>query len=298
MKKNTLNMSQINGKESGKLIVKPFMQDEIELHDHDFLELAYVTCGSAMQNLDGVTEAVSEGDYFLIDYGEAHGYQECKNFMLLNCLFLPEVIDESLEGCRSLEELLRVSMVRYYRRMPGVLRAKKRIFHDESGRVRRILEGLQEEYEKRELGWLEIARGRLKEILLLMTRDVLANTETGSAMSTQSDSLTADILTYLEKNFSERNALAGFCEKNHYNLSYISRHFHSEAGVTATQYLQRLRVDYGCAMLLGGATCAETARAVGYDDIKFFERVFKRMMGVSPSVYKRDKKDLLSSTTS
>ena len=94
-----------------------------------FLELAYVTGGNAIQNLAGKKEWVKEGDYFIIDYGAVHSYQECKNFTLINCLFLPEAIDDVLEGCHSLEEMLRICMIRYYRKAFEQEKTANRIFH-------------------------------------------------------------------------------------------------------------------------------------------------------------------------
>lgn len=62
---------------------------------------------------------VKAGDYFIIDYGSRHSYRECRDFTLINCLFLPEMIDDTLADCRSFEEVLRVSLIRYYNGASG-----------------------------------------------------------------------------------------------------------------------------------------------------------------------------------
>ena len=103
MKFYTMELDQLSEEKNDQVYIMPFQQSDIELHDHNFLELAYVTGGNAIQNLAGKKERVKEGDYFIIDYGAVHSYQECKNFTLINCLFLPEAIDDVLEGCHSLK---------------------------------------------------------------------------------------------------------------------------------------------------------------------------------------------------
>ena len=134
MKFYTMELDQLSEEKNDQVYIMPFQQSDIELHDHNFLELAYVTGGNAIQNLAGKKERVKEGDYFIIDYGAVHSYQECKNFTLINCLFLPEAIDDVLEGCHSLEEMLRICMIRYYRKHLS-RKTANRIFHDKDGRV-------------------------------------------------------------------------------------------------------------------------------------------------------------------
>ena len=78
-----------------------------------------------------------------------------------------------LEGCHSLEEMLRICMIRYYRKAFEQEKTANRIFHDKDGRVFKLLSVLQLEFSKKEFGWKEIFRSRLKEILILMMRSTI-----------------------------------------------------------------------------------------------------------------------------
>ena len=98
MKFYTMKLQELSEESTDPVYIMPFQQSDVELHDHNFFELAYITGGSAWQNLAGKKERVKTGDYFIIDYGAVHSYQECNNFTLINCLFLPEAIDDVLEG--------------------------------------------------------------------------------------------------------------------------------------------------------------------------------------------------------
>ena len=79
---------------------------KIQMHGHNFFELAYITGGTAEHTLENEGKTISAGDYFFVDYGCLHGFQNCKNLTLINCLFLPETVDETLQGCRSFSQLL------------------------------------------------------------------------------------------------------------------------------------------------------------------------------------------------
>ena len=73
-----------------------------------------------------------------MDYGSVHSYAKSEDFTLVNCIFLPEVIDETMTGCRSLDELLHGCLIRYYASISGETPVD-RIFHDEDGRSYMLL---------------------------------------------------------------------------------------------------------------------------------------------------------------
>lgn len=270
-----------------KVVVLPFDQKDMESHDHDCLELAYITEGSAEQTLNGVTEKVSKGDYFIIDYGSKHSYQNCCNMKLINCLFVPEIIDDTLVDCRSFDELLRVCLIRYHKQYLGKT-PKNRIFHDEDGRILTLIKGMQEEYRYKDTGCREIFRGRLLEILILTMRKVVKEHYVMEAKQTTQNGVTLETIHFLETHYEDRAVLGRFCREFHYSQQYVSRKFKQETGLTALEYLQKIRIEKSCELLAGSdLSVQEIARHVGYDDAKFFQQLFHRMVKMSPREYRR-----------
>ena len=269
-----------------KLLVKPFVQSDVTSHDHDCFELAYVTGGTAVQTLNGVAETVRKGDYFIIDYGSEHSYQNTRNFTLINCLFLSEIIDDTLAGCRSFDELLRVCLIRYHRQYLGKTPVY-RIFHDEDGRILNLLQGMREEYLSKSTGYREIFRGRLLEILILTMRKVVEEHDSRNDQSNRSE-MVMEAIHYLEMHYSDKAVLGNFCNEHHYSQQYVSRRFKQETGLTALEYLQKIRIEKCCELLAGSEmSIQEIAHSVGYEDAKFFQQVFKRMVKMSPREYRR-----------
>lgn len=74
-------------------------QGDTELHNHDFLEMVYVTEGKAFHTLNQTKTAIEQGDYFIIDYGAFHKYTTSEHipFKIINILFKPEFIDGAHE---------------------------------------------------------------------------------------------------------------------------------------------------------------------------------------------------------
>jgi len=279
-------------KENGKkVVIKPYQQMDVEMHDHTFFELAYITGGTAEHNLNGNTSIVCQGDYFIVDYGSVHSYQNCRNFTLINCLFLPELIDETLADCRMFEDLLKVCLIRYYKQYYG-FSPVNRIFHDENGEILALIRKMQEEYENRDMGFLEILRGKLLEVLILTMRkitkeDSVTDKKTEGTESTESTVVT-ETIRYLKSHYKEHAVLHGFCEKHHYSIQYISRKFKQETGFTVLEYLQKIRIEKCCELLSrSDMPIQEIAHEIGYDDMKFFHKVFRRMLHMSPGEYRK-----------
>ena len=287
MKSSKILLQSVAQNPTDQLVVRYSEQEDVWLHDHDCFELAYVVEGSAVQNINGTTETVHQGAYFIIDYGSRHNYQNCQNLRLINCLFRPEVMNAALENCISFDELMRICMIRYYKNYPDFTPVNS-IFYDEDKKVLHLLEEMREEYENQEVGYQEIFRGKLLEILFLTLRKVLQKKETVSVRSNDKSDLILEAVNYLETNYRNKAPLQRFCEEKHYSIQYVSRKFKKETGMTFLEYLQKVRVRKSCDLLSGSTLqIPEVANRVGYEDMKFFYQIFRKTVGMSPGEYRK-----------
>lgn len=269
-----------------KVAVLPFWQVDIGNHQHHFFELAYVTGGCALHTLNGNTAMVREGDYFIMDYDSVHSYAQTADFTLINCMFLPEVIDYTLRGCRTFDELMRVCLMRYYKQYSGQ-NAVNRIFRDEDGRILQLLTGAQAEYLNKNVGYTEIFRGRLMEILILTMRRVLSGERSKDQVQPQS-TIVLEAVQYLDTHYRDKALLGDFCQEYHYSLQYVSRKFKQETGFTASEYLQKKRLAKSCELLIcSDMSIQEIAHQIGYEDTRFFTQIFQKKLKMSPREYRK-----------
>lgn len=281
MKQNSPNVHRMRKDMSQKLVMMRYQQNDFQEHDHHFFELVYVTSGTAEHTLNGSRSILKPNDFFFIDLGSYHSFEHAKNLELINCLFLPEFIDETLQGCDSLDALLHSSMIRYSRLTVGQTWAD-RIFHDENGKIGTLLSEMVDEYEHKQFGSNEIFRCHLKEILIFTLRMLV------QPAKAYSDSIINEVISFVNKHYHKPLTLQTFCDQTHYNLSYISRRFKQETGMTFREYVQKIRIEKACELLAGSdMTVSEIARAVGYDDIQFFHSVFKRLLHMTPKEYQK-----------
>lgn len=103
------------------------------------------------------------------------------------------------------------------------------------------------------------------------------------------DSLSAfdAAVDYLNKHFTEPFELNELSAKLYVSVSYLSDMFTKRKGMTFSQYRNRLRIDYAKKLLAAGLSVEEAASRSGYDNPKYFSKVFRSIEGLLPSEYKK-----------
>ena len=256
----------------------------VEPHSHHFFEFVYILQGTAEHTLNGVTETIRAGDYFFVDYGTIHSY-ETKDLLLVNCPFLPEMVDEVLSGCQSFEELIRICLIRYHKRYFESIPAN-RSFQDDSGQVRQLVDTMCLEFQEQQVGYTEILKCHLKELMVHTMRKVIKSNHSHKKRTTQNTAV-LNTIKYIEQNYRNKAVLTEFCATFHYSPQYISRLFKQHTGITPHEYLHKVRIEKSCELLVGSdMQIQEIAQLVGYEDAKFFSTIFRRMLKISPKEYR------------
>ena len=80
---------------------------------------------------------------------------------------------------------------------------------------------------------------------------------------------------------------AALAEELGYNPSYLSQKFIQETGISFMEYLHRVRVDRSCHLLqTTDMRVSRIAAEVGYEDIKYFNKIFKQHLAVTPREFR------------
>lgn len=96
------------------------------------------------------------------------------------------------------------------------------------------------------------------------------------------------LTTYLMDNASEKLTLKTTADYFHFNYSYFSTYFSQNFDVTFTDYLTQVRIDKAKVLLAENElNISEIASATGFSDVSYFSKVFKKIEGISPSIYRR-----------
>ena len=93
---------------------------------------------------------------------------------------------------------------------------------------------------------------------------------------------------YINKHFKEDFSVDDIADALFLNKSYLMRVFKEQTGVTLLQFLNITRCEAAKKLLEETDLCIESiAYDVGYVTASHFTRVFKNVVGVIPSKYRR-----------
>lgn len=92
------------------------------------------------------------------------------------------------------------------------------------------------------------------------------------------------ILSYVEAHFSENFTGSDVERALLMNYDYANRLFKKHIGTSIMQYRNQLRINTA-KNLLGKQSVEQVARLVGFENVYYFSRAFKRYEGISPREY-------------
>ena len=95
-----------------------------------------------------------------------------------------------------------------------------------------------------------------------------------------------EIKKILDSRLTENVTINDLSKRIFLTPQYICTIFKQRTGMTINEYITKQRIAKARDMLLSGNyKLYEIAPMVGYKDVKYFSRVFKRVTGVTPSDY-------------
>lgn len=94
---------------------------------------------------------------------------------------------------------------------------------------------------------------------------------------------------YMYKHYHEKMKLDTLAEIAGLTATSYSRSFKKVKGVTPVQYLNQIRIDSSKELLQQDNSLQEVAESVGFGNEFYFSRMFKRSVGLSPTIYMKRK---------
>lgn len=100
-----------------------------------------------------------------------------------------------------------------------------------------------------------------------------------------------DILQILSSPENFTKSVNDIISETYYSHATVSNAFRRYLGVTLSDYLINLRLDYAAELLANTSmTALEICSAVGYDSFSYFIKQFRKKFGVTPHKYRSDSK--------
>lgn len=264
-------------------------------HSHDFIEIAYVASGRGYHYIRGERYPVSKGDLFVINFDIIHEFRSLEGeneppLQVYNCVFLPEFLDYSLLNCKDFSDIAKHFLFRSL--FPEEIGGSSDIHmkEEDSRAVEELYQKMLREFRLRPKGYIEMLRAYVIELLVTVFRLYASNDKfhQDTLVSNQQEIVTS-AMKYLEKNYQKGVSLEELSGLFFLSPNYFCKLFKETTQCTVSDYIQTLRIDRACQLLAStGRTILSISYEVGYKDIKFFNKVFKKKTGLTPGGYRKE----------
>ncbi len=104
------------------------------------------------------------------------------------------------------------------------------------------------------------------------------------------------IIAYVKENITQKITLTQVAELVNMNESYISRLFKNETGINLISFINMLKMEKSMELLKDpDIMVKEVANKLGYDEQSYFNRIFNKYFGSSPSEFKQNYQNSIKS---
>ena len=277
-------LTRIGELEQDRIHVMHIEQETLEKHWHNYYEMVYISEGRILHHINNNAVEVKKGDFYIIDINDAHSYESFAGeaCYLYNVLFYPEFIDTTLKNCYHFSQLIENYLIKFDE---SILKYNptKYLYHDDDGMILGLIKKIEKEYTEKKHGFVELMRCNLIEILILTMRKIIDDEK-----YIKKNSITEYIIKYIESGYNEKISLSDIAAQLNYSLPYLSLRFKEDTGFLFSEYLQKKRIEEGARMIANTEKkIGDIASSVGYDDVKFFNRIFKKYMNTTPAAYRK-----------
>lgn len=256
--------------------------DKAYMHNHHSLEINFCLSGSGRYTITDEVYPIQEGDIFIINNQEYHMAENLSGDMhLMVIVFDPELIlagSDDYQYIRAFYEW----KTGFKHRLPGDIFATEEI--------KGILKSIQSEWDSQAVGWRLVVKSLLLMLLALLYRQFESiDSYSKKILRFQSDYIKlSPAIQYMEAHYKSNIPLSSLAAEAHMSVNYFSSFFSQTMNCTVSEYLIRLRLKNACTLL---ATTQNNVLSIalesGFENISYFNRVFKKNFGVSPNQYRK-----------
>ncbi|MEK6795572.1 MAG: AraC family transcriptional regulator [Spirochaetota bacterium] len=254
-------------------------------HTHDFIQLVYVESGTLTHEVGSASFAMDTGDIMFVPPFVRHRPRTGTDVSFVQINFAPFVIHSSFTTHLSFMNSTETDAA-YLAPLAHIMRGGKprpvnlAHVHAVGGRISDMIERYAS---------LTAFDAVLKADLLWLLAHIAetGNKEKGTAAVKHRDEI-ASAIRFIESKYADDIGLADAASAAALSPSFFSRSFRNVTGKTFVHYLAEVRIFHAVRMLRESSRpVTDICYAVGFNDMNHFCRMFKRMTGRTPSVFRK-----------
>ncbi len=267
-------------------------------HSHLFIELTYVLAGTAEHRIGNTTYTVKKGNLVMIDYQVPHTFtfdpSDDEGFVTYDLLFTPNFFNISALNGNDFYSLVSSYLFSSIFSEFRVENPQLNLVKTNSKEIGSLMSKMYHEYNKRDKGFQSIMRAYLIELIIKIFREI--DKKQPSFTESHQD-MVMKAIEYMQQNYHSSITLDDVVAGIFLSKDYFRQIFKNITGTSISTYIQELRISEACRLLSETSdSTTQIASKCGFNDTKFFYQTFKKIIGMTPTEY-RKKHFLLQNNT-
>ncbi|MEG0720576.1 MAG: AraC family transcriptional regulator [Lachnospiraceae bacterium] len=254
------------------------------MHSHDFIEIAYISQGEGTHIIENREVSCKAGEYYVIDIHTEHQFiAKTEKLVIYNCIFTADFVENGLA-----RDIGFNGMIRQYPWNQYVTCSYQPSYQSFliTPKLHWIFTEMLEEYTKRNAGYLQMLYSYVVQLLLYTLR-MTPKEESGDLILPSQ--MLGKVIEYIYRNYNQNITLAELQNLTFFSGSHLCRKFKKETGKTIKEFIRTIRLNESKKMLIHTELqVKEISRKIGYDDVKYFTDIFKKEIGKTPTMYRKD----------
>ncbi|MBD0378699.1 AraC family transcriptional regulator [Paenibacillus sedimenti] len=261
-------------------------QNELPDHLHDRFEMVYVYSGKGTFFINQTFYEMNAGDLFLIPGNTIHrAFPNADDPVMSTAVFFSPAFNRLDSFGDSYSHLYGFDVARK--------RNHYKIETTEPLRLQTeaILAEINEELRSKQIGYRYAIRLQFQRLLLGINRLVQSNDQNCSEDVQIGPIWMKEIMQYIDHHHVESGlSLSILAKRVSVTPAHFSRIFKLLTGMNVTDYINAKRIARAKELLLGTDDSIDRiAYRCGFDSLPHFHRMFKKLGGVTPGVYRRSR---------
>lgn len=259
----------------------PLDFDYVPLHWHNEMEIIYIKKGKGQVVLDFETHYVEGGDIIIVIPGQLHEIMQLDNFSMEyeNIIFSLDMLTSKYDD--SLNDEFFVPLLSGSISFQHFITRDDEYYSDFSTCLNRA-DNICSSFPT---GYKLALKGCIFEFLYaLMSHSSISQ---GNKTDKNLDKIKS-ILKYIETNYQQNISIEEISDVCGFSTSHFMKFFKNNMGTSFVNYLNDYRLSMASRMLVSSQdNIIDIAADCGYDNLSYFNRIFKKKYGLTPKEYRK-----------
>ncbi|MEG1752615.1 MAG: AraC family transcriptional regulator [Christensenella sp.] len=274
-------------------IGKNKFSENAKLHQHQYVQINYITKGKGYHVVNNVKTPIQVGDIFVMPPYVPHRIisgEESVAIEVMEIEFLPEFLNEQFSDINNARGMFDFEYISLFLVCENDIRTDLRLSGERQKCVNKIVQSLYEEYQEQKPLFEHAFKALLLQLLVNLSRafnDSGKSDEHAQAFNNHRRAI-ENVLEFVDKRFNEDIKIEDVSKVAMMSQTYFCYFFKLLVGKTFTQYLIEKRVENAKEYLTQtDLSVTDIAINSGFNNVSHFIRTFKAMVNLSPIQYRK-----------